>query len=98
MYIMYMIENISISEFRQNLAGFLEKLKTRANYKIRLMDRKRPLLTLVKEQTLEEPKMNAGAALLEAAKKIKQLNLKPKDSATDVSEHIDHYLYGKPLD
>lgn len=92
---MYMIENVSISEFRQNLAVFLEKLKTKRDYKLRLMDRKRPLLTLVKEETLEEPKMNTGRALLEAMKKAEKI--KPKDSVSDVSQHVDHYLYGKPL-
>lgn len=90
----YMIESISISEFRNLLASYIEKLRTRRGYKLRLLDRNKPVVTLANAAENEGKRASkAGAALLRAASLAEKIE--PEDDSDDISSHVNRYLYGK---
>lgn len=94
MYIMYtMIEETSISQFRNRLADFIDKLRHRENYRVQLLDRRRPVVTLKNVAShAGVKKANSGRALLSLARKFEKKT--PKDVSTDISSHVNRYLYG----
>ena len=89
---MYMIESVSISEFRNLLADYIEKLSHRRGYKVRLLDRNKPVVTLVNVLNLDKKiSSKTGAALLHMGSLAEKTE--PMDTSPDISAHLDDYLY-----
>ena len=93
MYIMYMLEQISISQFRGRLADFIGKLRSKSGYRLQLLDRNRPVVTLARVEKSPRKKANIGKALLAVAQKLEKNPV--KNTPSDISSRVNHYLYGR---